>query len=197
MDPKDKIHEAAFRLFTGVGYSGVTMDRIARDCGMGKATLYKYFPSKEALLLSCVDYFSAKIGAEVEQVVANPTLSTRQKVTGFVVPVVQFVSRVSSDVLGDIQRNVPEAYQKIEENRKKIILSNIVRIIREGKESGVFRRDVDGVLVAHILIGAISHLSTPQILEELGLPTGQLFNSVLSVLWEGCLSEQGRAGESF
>ncbi|HML45756.1 MAG TPA: TetR/AcrR family transcriptional regulator [Clostridia bacterium] len=192
MDPKDRIREAAFALFTGIGYSGVTMDQVARRCGIGKATLYKHFPSKEALLLSCVDYFTEKIGSEVEGILQNPDLPPHRKVTEFVLPVVRFASGVNAHVLEDIQRSVPEAYQRIEANRKKIILSNLVRIVREGKEEGIFREDLNGTLVAHMLIGATSHLITPQVLEEIGLPIGTLFETAVSMIWEGCLSEAGR-----
>lgn len=192
MDPKDRIREAAFTMFTGIGYSGVTMEQIARRCGVGKATLYKYFPSKEALLLSCVDYVTEKIGSEVEGILQNPNLPPHKKITEFILPVVRFASGVNGHVLEDIQRNVPEAYQKIDANRKKIILSNLVRIVQEGKETGIFREDLNGTLAAHLLIGAVSHLSTPQVLEEIGLPIGTLFETVLSMVWEGCLSDAGR-----
>lgn len=193
MDRKDRIRETAFQMFTGIGYSAVTMDQIARGCGMGKATLYQYFPSKKDLILSCIDYFTEKIGEEVEEIVADQSLSPQQKINRFITPVIQFVSRIHAGTLNDLQRSVPEAYEKIDQNRRKIILTNIVRIVKEGKEQGIFRADLDGTLVAHILIGAISHLSTPQVLEEIGLPTGQLFKLTLSVIWEGCLSEQGRS----
>ncbi len=40
----------AFRLFETYGYEAVTMERIAAEADVAKATLYKYFPVKEALL---------------------------------------------------------------------------------------------------------------------------------------------------
>lgn len=192
MDQKARIQETAFRMFTGIGYSGVTMDQIARSCGIGKGTLYEYFPSKEKLLLDCIDYFTLKLKSQIESVISDPALSPQQKASDFIVPVVRFVSGINVQVLTDIQRNVPEAYEKIESNRQKIIFANITRILEEGKKGGIFRAELDSTIVAHILIGAISHLSSPQVLEKIGLPVGQLFQAVLSIVWEGCLSEKGR-----
>jgi AcrR family transcriptional regulator len=42
----------AFRLFETHGYEAVTMERIATEADVAKATLYSYFPVKESLLAS-------------------------------------------------------------------------------------------------------------------------------------------------
>lgn len=53
-----EIMEATLRLVADVGIAGLTMDAVARDAGVGKATIYRRWASKEALLLdawmSCV-----------------------------------------------------------------------------------------------------------------------------------------------
>jgi TetR/AcrR family transcriptional regulator, regulator of mycofactocin system len=40
------IEEAAFRLFSEHGFEGTTLDDIARAVGVGRRTLFRYFPSK-------------------------------------------------------------------------------------------------------------------------------------------------------
>ncbi|HUL44881.1 MAG TPA: TetR/AcrR family transcriptional regulator [Bacteroidota bacterium] len=49
---KTQILDAAQRRFEQYGLLKVTMDEIAQDIGMGKASLYYYFPTKEALFKS-------------------------------------------------------------------------------------------------------------------------------------------------
>lgn len=49
---------AAALLFAREAFAGVQMDEIARQAGLGKPTLYRYFPSKEDLRLAvCEDAF--------------------------------------------------------------------------------------------------------------------------------------------
>ena len=48
------ILEVAERIFFQYGYSNTSMEEIANECGMSKKTLYKYFKSKEGILLECV-----------------------------------------------------------------------------------------------------------------------------------------------
>lgn len=49
------IVQAAVALMTQHGFDAVTMKDIARAAGIGDATIYKYFPSKERLLLGYFD----------------------------------------------------------------------------------------------------------------------------------------------
>ncbi len=47
---KNKIIQAAIKIFSEKGYHGSTMDKIAKEVGVSKATLYTYFKSKEDIL---------------------------------------------------------------------------------------------------------------------------------------------------
>jgi TetR/AcrR family transcriptional regulator len=57
---ENEIAAAARKRFAYYGFSKVTMDEIAADVGMGKASLYYYFPTKE-------DLFKSVIAEEQEQ----------------------------------------------------------------------------------------------------------------------------------
>ena len=49
---RDAALDAAATLVTEHGLSAVTMSRIAQETGIGRATLYKYFPDVDAILLA-------------------------------------------------------------------------------------------------------------------------------------------------
>ena len=49
---RDAILAAGERVFGRRDYSQVQMDDVAAACGVGKGTLYRYFPSKQALYLA-------------------------------------------------------------------------------------------------------------------------------------------------
>lgn len=51
---EDAIIAAAHKRFSYYGYSKTTMDEIAHDLGMGKASLYYYFPTKESLFRAVI-----------------------------------------------------------------------------------------------------------------------------------------------
>ena len=49
----DAILDTTWALVTDRGLLSVTMSQIAQEAGIGRATLYKYFPDVEAILLAC------------------------------------------------------------------------------------------------------------------------------------------------
>jgi TetR/AcrR family transcriptional regulator len=84
--PKGKellILDAAQRLFASTGYSKSTMDEVALELGMSKASLYYYFPTKEsvfrAVILREQQEFLVRAGAILER-----TCPARRKMMDYV-----------------------------------------------------------------------------------------------------------------
>lgn len=48
--PKEKIFEAAVKVFAEKGFDGASIRRIAKEAGMAPSSLYNHFPSKEKIL---------------------------------------------------------------------------------------------------------------------------------------------------
>lgn len=52
---RDQILEAATRLFAARGYADADLDDLAGRLGVGKGTVYRYFPAKETLFFAALD----------------------------------------------------------------------------------------------------------------------------------------------
>lgn len=59
MDRRAHYLEVALRLFLQHGFNGVSMDHLVAEAGGSKATLYRYFDSKEALFEAIIDDVAA------------------------------------------------------------------------------------------------------------------------------------------
>lgn len=57
---RDRLLEAADRLFYAGGVRAVGIDRVIAEAGVAKATLYAHFPSKDDLILAALAYREAK-----------------------------------------------------------------------------------------------------------------------------------------
>jgi len=68
---RQAILAAGERVFTRRDYSRVQMDDVAAACGVGKGTLYRYFPSKQALYLAVTFDGIEKLRDELAAVVAE------------------------------------------------------------------------------------------------------------------------------
>lgn len=67
-----EILQAAHSLFIRYGFKKTTMDDLAAQAGIGKATIYYYFRSKKDLLLGYADMCLAENNARVQEAVAEP-----------------------------------------------------------------------------------------------------------------------------
>jgi AcrR family transcriptional regulator len=76
---QEEILEAAARLFAAHGYADGDTQALADTLGVGKGTLYRYFPSKEALFLAAVDRLMRQLVEHV-QAAATPVADPLERV---------------------------------------------------------------------------------------------------------------------
>lgn len=69
---RDATLDAAEALITAHGLTGVTMSRVAEATGIGRATLYKYFPDVEAVLHAWHERQVTRHLAHLEQIRNRP-----------------------------------------------------------------------------------------------------------------------------
>jgi AcrR family transcriptional regulator len=68
-----QIVELAEQLFAERGYSGASMDELARRAGVTKPVVYELFESKDGLFRACVDRSAARMGESIAAAVRAET----------------------------------------------------------------------------------------------------------------------------
>jgi AcrR family transcriptional regulator len=63
---QEEILDAAAKLFARHGYSETDTQLLADELGVGKGTLYRYFPSKSALFLAAADRVMRKLRRQID-----------------------------------------------------------------------------------------------------------------------------------
>lgn len=189
---QDRILRASARLFMAHGFKRVSMEEIARSAGVGKGTVYQLFPSKEDLMLRTVDFVSGQVETTIYGVLSAPGLSPIDKLHRFMETVMRFISQIQSDALRTLESDFPEACEKVNQARQRIIFQNLTALLREGKQAGLYDPALDEVLATHMVIGAINHLVQANVLMTLSSPPSQLFQSVLSLFLKGALLPEYR-----
>jgi AcrR family transcriptional regulator len=61
-----QILDAAARLFAKHGYADADTQRLADELGVGKGTIYRYFPSKKALFLAAADRVMRQLRDQID-----------------------------------------------------------------------------------------------------------------------------------
>jgi AcrR family transcriptional regulator len=76
---RDAILDATDDLLTRFGYKKMTIDDLAHEVGIGKGTVYLYFPSKEEIALSHVDRIIERLKARLWEI-AGSDIKPEQKI---------------------------------------------------------------------------------------------------------------------
>src|ERR1700730_7251486 len=83
---QEEILEAAGRLFARHGYADTDTQLLADELGVGKGTLYRYFPSKRALFLAAVDRAMRRMREYIDTrivVIADPLMQMAEGIRSF------------------------------------------------------------------------------------------------------------------
>jgi AcrR family transcriptional regulator len=68
---EEEILEAAATLFAQCGYSQADTQTLADRLGVGKGTIYRYFPSKRELFLAAVDRLMSQLHESITQAISS------------------------------------------------------------------------------------------------------------------------------
>jgi TetR/AcrR family transcriptional regulator, repressor for uid operon len=153
-DRKDEILAAAQRCFVRAGFHGASMQEICAEAGMSPGNLYRYFPSKEALIAGIAE----RDRADVSQRFASVDLSQ-----GFF-PVLEGLARhyfarypreqvlLCTEVMAEARRH-PEI-ARISASFDADVRTWLLQLLRAGAERGDIPDDVDfdGVVTMLMLI---------------------------------------------
>ncbi|WP_068497270.1 TetR/AcrR family transcriptional regulator [Paenibacillus kribbensis] len=82
---KNDILQAAIRLFSRKGYYSTSVEEIAKESGMAKASFYKYFQGKEELPLEMCVILENNIEQDIRALYSKPDLTNEDKLHDFTV----------------------------------------------------------------------------------------------------------------
>ena len=189
---KTRILETSVKLFMSYGFRRVSMDEIARSAGVGKGTIYQLFESKQDLMLDSIDYIGEQMKLSLDMIISDNELSPLDKLQHFLKAFFIRISSLRAETLRDLETDFPEAYAKIQQKRQQIVFDNLTDLIRQGKQSGIYDPQIDEELAAHVVVGAINHVSETDVLSSLNYRPDQLFKNVLFIILKGCLTPEFR-----
>jgi len=151
------IIQAARKRFAHYGFSKVTMDEIATDVEMGKASLYYYFPTKEDLFRAVISQELNELQKNIELIMIEPN-SASQKLKSYVEQRMIFFQKLLN--LGTLSVHAyfdtKSLFKKIFLDFADVEMSLIKKIIDEGKKSNEFNPDLNdntAEVFLHILQG--------------------------------------------
>lgn len=151
--------DAALHLFTEEGYGRASLDRIARRAGISSATLYKHFPTKDALFGAVMEKVWAE-GASLDLPAPQPgdaragLLQLAREYAGFLRrPIMLPFFRM---IIAEVER-APELGQELYLRGKKPWLDRVTAFLAAAHEAGELHVP-DTTIAARQLAGMINDI---------------------------------------
>lgn len=158
---------SAFKLLLRDGYRHVTLEAIAADAGVSKATVYHYFTNKDDLLTRSVSARMAEKQREIERSAGMQSATAAGRLTHYLRQFWEMSLTPQAGVwqrllVGEILTEAPDvfaAWARGLVQRWRLV----ERLIKDGQRRGEFRRDADAEVAARAIVSALSHQSLLQV----------------------------------
>ncbi|MBW1895391.1 MAG: TetR/AcrR family transcriptional regulator [Deltaproteobacteria bacterium] len=161
-NPQKKLNiiEGALKVFGEKGYEETTISAISKAANISDATVYEYFSSKEDVLFSISELYTARENERISSI-SHYIHSPREKIRVIIQAYLEFYenNRLYTSVAllllkGNRNFIKSEAYKPVKRSA-----SSIVEAFNEGVEKGLFRDNLDPYIVRNMVLGFIEHLT--------------------------------------
>lgn len=165
-DQRRRILDAAVACFARSGFHAASMQQICAEAGMSPGGLYRYFPSKDAIIEAIVE----RDRAEVPELLA-PLLEAEDVVGALVDAGVRFMSGalqteglpIYAELCAEAVRN-PHIHA-IHERCEQEIQALLARVVRRGQDLGQIDPALDAVEAVRLLSALADGLGTRLVLD--------------------------------
>ena len=155
-DKRDRILNAAIKVFAKNGFYATRVSEIAKAAGVADGTIYLYFKNKDDVLISIFEDGIRRLLTILREVAASDD------------PVEQRITRIIELQLGllEDQRDLAEVITVNLRQSSRLLkqygaplfmeyIEVLAGVVDEGQEQGTFRSDLNSRVVARALFGAL------------------------------------------
>jgi len=178
-------------LFFNRGVRNVTMDELASACGISKKTLYVNFPSKEALVLSILMDLRDELVERVRQILSDTSKPVYSRLKDVINAISVHSMQFAPIFLEEIKRLQPGTWSELQEYKKNGIADAISALVHDGQAQGYIRK-LPEKFILHVCFTLIDDILTPKTMLELSLSFHDLFENLMSLFFEGFLTDEGK-----
>ncbi|MFB5661326.1 TetR/AcrR family transcriptional regulator [Alteribacillus sp. HJP-4] len=154
---KQRITEAALKLFEESGFHAVTVDKIVKESNTSKGGFYHNFKSKDELLYTIHDSFITYIidkAAEAHSSYDTPAEKLYETVRSFVKMFELYRAHVTVFYQESLYLS-PEYFDSIKKKRRKY-KDMMFTVVEQGKQRGDFREELPVPIMSMAIFGMIN-----------------------------------------
>jgi len=191
MNINQLILEKTAHLFKVYGIKGNTMDDIANAAGISKKTLYQYYENKEQLIEQVLDYqyeiFNQKI-----QVTNQSKIDAIDQLIRFNVILLELLKSINPASTNDLKKSYHPIYIQTKNRFTLLFHEAITKNIEEGKESGIYRDDINNEIITNLHTNRIEQYLETNILWNNDQNFPEIFKEIIAYYLYGLVNNKGQ-----
>ena len=145
----DAIMDAVYELLKEIPARDLTMEAVARRAGVGKPTLYKWWPSKAALIMAM---FHERLARDPESPKGGTAeAAVRARMRRLITEFNGLFGKVVADLIAEGQAD-PSILKELYERHIGLRRASAIALIERGKAAGEFSADTDAELIVDAIV---------------------------------------------
>jgi TetR/AcrR family fatty acid metabolism transcriptional regulator len=186
-DKRERILDAAERVFAQHGFFAARVSEIAKQAGVADGTIYLYFKSKDELLISLFESRMERFNQLLAEAIAGDARPT-DKLLAIVRTYLGLVREqpMVAEVLTIELRQSAKFMKEASNPKFGDLLRMLAGVIAEGQAAGELSRDVPAQIAARMIFGILDELALAWLLQR-----GEKFDIVRAADWVGALVTRG------
>lgn len=181
----------AGEVFMRFGIKSVTMDDLARELGVSKKTLYKYFDDKNDLVKSVL-----RQRLEMEQMACIQCTQDGQNAIEELHNISEFVldhlNGINPTVFFDLKKYHPDGWKLLNDHKWEFILNSFRANLERGIREGIYRDSLKVDIVARCYVASIDNMLEGQAYPFPEFKIDAVFKEIVELHVLGLVNDAGR-----
>ena len=190
MEDQNKIVELTEEKFFRDGFYKTTMDEVASELKMSKKTIYKFFPSKDDLVMAIAKHFMEGVKSKVVPAL-NSDKNAIEKLAELNKILAKISEKVSTKRMDEIKTYFPSLWNEIDNFRTKMMFANITKVIDQGKAEGLFV-DYPTPIIMNTLVSSIRATVNPEFILNNNFSISEAALFVFKIVIGGIVTDKGK-----
>ena len=146
---KDEIINGCLTLFYKYGIKSISVDDISHHLGISKKTFYQFFKNKDQVIeLISMNFINHNL-LENRKII-NDNTDVIDKILKIYKQILEQFHTCNPRFLSDIKKYYQNIYQLFNDFREKELRFMITNLLKQGKEEGIFRDDLDEKMIYNL-----------------------------------------------
>ncbi len=172
------------------GIKNLSIEYLAKDCGISKKTVYKYFKSKDEIVNTLLDFKIGTVRKQLSIIKKTVQDPVEELISHFMIPFNEFKD-VPTIILQDIRKYYPLLELKVNDLRREQSTA-LYETVEKGIKAGVFNK-INPLIFVKIFESAGNSILNTEFIIENNVSLKEAVEGVKTILISGLLKESSNS----